>query len=212
MTAASTRQRKVECGALVHLGFRPDATAMALNDALGNREADPGALKLVRTVKPLEDAEELLSELHVETDAVIPNEKAQFVLVLAATHFNERLVPLHRKFESVGQQVDENLFEQRWITQTIGQVAYLKLNAPGAQPFAKLADDLLNELSNPYGLLRERLPAESRETEQVFHELFHAFCAQRDPVQESLPFGRYVGGIILPQQAGKGVHRSQRSP
>ena len=51
--------------------YRP---AMAVNDALDGRKADPGAFEFVNPMQPLKDAEQLVGILHVETDTVVPHE------------------------------------------------------------------------------------------------------------------------------------------
>ena len=47
---------------------------MAMNDPLHRRQTDTGSLELVRGMKPLKDAEQLLRVLHVEAGAVVAHE------------------------------------------------------------------------------------------------------------------------------------------
>src|SRR5260370_30515243 len=57
--ARSAWQCEVERRPLVRLSLGPDAAAVALDDALHNREADASALEFLRVVHPLEHAEKL---------------------------------------------------------------------------------------------------------------------------------------------------------
>jgi hypothetical protein len=56
-TLAVVRQAKEESRALVHLGFRPDASAMLLDNALNGCETHSRSLELLGMVKALENAE-----------------------------------------------------------------------------------------------------------------------------------------------------------
>src|SRR3989449_4522629 len=63
-------QREIECRALVHGCFCPDAAAMPVNDALHNRETDSRSFVLLGAMKPLEDSKEFPHVLHVEADSI----------------------------------------------------------------------------------------------------------------------------------------------
>src|SRR5439155_22745489 len=66
-------QREGEGGPALDLGLGPRATAVAMDHALHDRQPHPGALVLLGAVQPLEDAEELVGVLHVESDPVVPD-------------------------------------------------------------------------------------------------------------------------------------------
>src|SRR5687767_9473724 len=61
-----------ERGAAAHLGFRPDAPAVARDDTLDRGQPDPGAFELTRAVEALKYSEQLRGKLHVETSAIVP--------------------------------------------------------------------------------------------------------------------------------------------
>src|SRR5438093_1586472 len=69
---APSLEGEVEGGALIGLGVGPDASAVALDDALHDGQADSGPLVLLGPVQPLEDAEQLVGVAHVEADPVVP--------------------------------------------------------------------------------------------------------------------------------------------
>src|SRR5207342_3429832 len=64
-------QVEMERAALAGLGFCPDATAMAFDDALHDRKADAVASALVDPVQAVEWLEQLVRITHVETGAVV---------------------------------------------------------------------------------------------------------------------------------------------
>jgi len=53
-------QRKIERRALVDLGLGPDAPAVALDNALRERQPNARALEVLFTVQPLEHPKELV--------------------------------------------------------------------------------------------------------------------------------------------------------
>src|SRR4030067_3062358 len=65
------RQGEVEGGSPVDLAFHPDASTVAMDDALNDGQPDAGAFVLIRAVQPLEDSEEFVDIGHVETYAVV---------------------------------------------------------------------------------------------------------------------------------------------
>src|ERR1700674_866074 len=61
----------------------PNAPAVALDDALHDRQADAGAFEILRAMQPLKHAEKLVGILHVEADAVVANEEHLLLAVIA---------------------------------------------------------------------------------------------------------------------------------
>ena len=74
----ATRRRfqgEIERGALVHRAFRPDASAVPVDDPPDGGQADAGAFELLGPMQPLKHAKQLVRVLHVEPDAVVPHEQ-----------------------------------------------------------------------------------------------------------------------------------------
>src|SRR5574337_324258 len=69
-------KRKVESCAFVQGGLRPDAPAVAVDDALHGRQAYAGAGKLVHRVQALERAEEFFAVGHVESDPIVAHKES----------------------------------------------------------------------------------------------------------------------------------------
>src|SRR5437016_4724722 len=70
---ASGGEGEMEGCAATGRALRPDPAAMPVNDPLDCGEADAGAGKFLRGVKPLEGDEKLVAKLGVETRAVVAN-------------------------------------------------------------------------------------------------------------------------------------------
>src|SRR5437763_5582778 len=59
-------QRKEKRGAAVGLGLDPDTPAVAVDNALHDRQADAGAVKVLGPVQALEHPKELVGVAHIE--------------------------------------------------------------------------------------------------------------------------------------------------
>src|ERR1017187_4972855 len=106
---------KVKSRAAIHRCFGPDTTAMALNDALHDRQADAGAGEILGAMQPLKHVEQLAGILHVEADPVVGDEEHLFVSHLARADLDAGVVAQFRVLEGVVDDVHEHLLEQRRI-------------------------------------------------------------------------------------------------
>ena len=77
-------EREEECRAFTHFRFRPDASAVALDDTLHNGQADTSALESVSGVETLKDTEEFFSTLRVEARTVAPDKTSMSWLICLA--------------------------------------------------------------------------------------------------------------------------------
>ena len=66
----------------------PDTAAVTMNDALHRCKTDASAHEFLGVVQALESAEEFIGVSHIETGAVVPDEKAGFAVLVAHTEFN----------------------------------------------------------------------------------------------------------------------------
>src|ERR1039458_6296059 len=69
-----TLEGEIEGGAFFRLGFRPDAAAVTLDDALDDGQAHAAAFKLIGRMQALKDAEEFVGVRHLKTGTVVPDE------------------------------------------------------------------------------------------------------------------------------------------
>lgn len=81
-------QREEKRGALAALALGPDTTAVAMNDALNDGEADTGSGKVIRRVQPLENSKEPVFPLHFKSFTVVADEKDLFPIGLRGAEFN----------------------------------------------------------------------------------------------------------------------------
>src|SRR2546422_185752 len=116
-------ERKGKRRALVDGRLGPDAPAVAMDDALHNWQAHARPVVLVGAVQALEHPEEFADVLHIKAYAVVLDKIDALATGLAAADFDHRHLPLARKLEGVGAQIDQDLLEQDRIGLTQGQVA-----------------------------------------------------------------------------------------
>ena len=62
---------KVKRGTPLRCAFRPDAPAVTREDSMHERETHSGAGELFLRVQALEDIEQLVRELHVESGTIV---------------------------------------------------------------------------------------------------------------------------------------------
>src|SRR6059036_3145410 len=68
------RKREIERCAFVRFGFGPNATFVAIDDALDSSEPDSSTLEFIGGMQTLKSTEELLRMLHVETHPIVAHE------------------------------------------------------------------------------------------------------------------------------------------
>src|ERR1700738_1619901 len=104
-------RREVKCRALIDRCFGPDTAAVALDDALYDRQADTGACEILRTVQSLKHVEHLVGILHIEADPVVADEEDLLVAYLARADLDNGVVAQSRVLEGVVDEVHEHLLE-----------------------------------------------------------------------------------------------------
>jgi len=72
---------------MIYFGLCPNAPAMAMDDALHNRQSDARAFKFIRAMQPLKNSEQFVCILHVEARAVVADEKDIFHYFPARSRF-----------------------------------------------------------------------------------------------------------------------------
>src|SRR5437016_6102924 len=95
-------ESKEECRALVDGPFRPDAPAVAVDDAVNDGQADTGSLIVLGAMQALEDAEKFVGVLHVEPHPVVLDEVRGGAVLLLAAHRDDRQFLLACVLERVG--------------------------------------------------------------------------------------------------------------
>src|SRR5229473_8640756 len=108
-------QSKKEFRSLADFRLGPDASAVARDDALDDREADAGAGKLVLSMQALKDAKQLVVVAHVEARTVVAHAVNQVRAALLAGDLYPGRGLAAAVLQRVGQQVDPDLPEQRRV-------------------------------------------------------------------------------------------------
>src|SRR5437879_6000420 len=70
----SAWQSEIKTRASFELSFRPDATAMAVNDPLNGRQSYAGPFEFGHAMKPLKGSKQSACERHVETGPIVAYE------------------------------------------------------------------------------------------------------------------------------------------
>jgi len=93
---------------------------VATDDALNDRESDPGSRIVLCTMEPLEDAKELACVLRIEADAVVSDEVDDLTSVSVQFGPNCYLgnVLSAGVFEGIGEKVDDHPLQERSVTST----------------------------------------------------------------------------------------------
>src|SRR6185295_5900619 len=100
---------------LVFAAFRPDASAVTVDDALNVGQADAGAFKIAGAMQPLEDAEKFVGVLHVEAGSVVPDKEDPVLvggLLGRASDLDAGLFPLAGVFDGVADEIGEDLAQE----------------------------------------------------------------------------------------------------
>jgi hypothetical protein len=98
-------QREVKGRALLDSGFRPDLTAMAVDDALHGGQPDARAREILLAVQALKGPEQFRTVGHIEADTVIADEISQLIVSFTNPEFYARLPMLASKFPGIAQQI-----------------------------------------------------------------------------------------------------------
>src|SRR6185369_3841841 len=100
------------------LSFGRNHSTVPSHDPVGRCQPDAGAFEIRGAVQPFERAEDLVDELHFETDAVIPDEVAPIATMLLASEFD----PGNRGFLAELEGILQNVLEQHPDKRTIAML------------------------------------------------------------------------------------------
>src|ERR1700756_2289720 len=94
---------------------------MLVDDALDDAEADTGALEFLRVVQALEDAEQPVAILRLETNSVVPDRADAFVPGHSCADLDLRKLPRACELDGVRQQVEQHLADGGRIAPDVRQ-------------------------------------------------------------------------------------------
>ncbi len=195
------------------LRLRPDAPAVALDDALHDRQADAGAFIFLRAVQPLEDAEELVGVAHVETGAVVADEiNVDAVWASSSRSRSRRRLALAGVFQRIGEQVEPDLLQQHGVALSTAGNSPIRISicrsGQGSSKFRRArcaqAGRCRRSVCSVPGGSAARTSARSSISAPIR-------CApSRMVCRLALAFGGQLRPEIFQHGLGKSVHRAQR--
>src|SRR5919202_2155045 len=202
-------QRKVKRGAAVGLRIGPDTPAMAVDDALRDREAHSSACIVLGTMQPLEHPKEFVGVAHVEADAVVAHKVDRLPALLAPPHSDAGHVPVGGKFEGVGQQVDEDLLQQGGVGLAGREIVKDDVHTPPLLVRAQLRERLVDEGAGSHPLGGERLAAQARKGEQIVDQATHLLRVVTHEVEVPLGVRGELRRVLLQQDAREAIDGAQ---
>src|SRR5947209_5640035 len=155
-------QRKEKRGAAVGRRLGPDTPAVAVDDALHDREAHSSACIVLGTVQPLEHPKEFVGVAHVEADTVVAHKVGALAALLARTYGDAGHIPVGGKLEGIGQQVDEDLLEQGGVGLAGREIVEGDVHAPPLLVRVHVREYLADEGGGGHLPCGQRLAAQAR--------------------------------------------------
>src|SRR5258708_7385582 len=113
MARLQTREREVEGRTAVRFRVRPDLAAVLADDPLHDGEAHARAFELRGPMQALEDPEQFIGILHVETDAVVAHVYGTLLRLVA--NIDDRTRLLACVLERIADQILEHLLHETGI-------------------------------------------------------------------------------------------------
>src|SRR5882762_9104638 len=112
-------QREVERRAFFDRSFRPNLSAMSVDDSLHRGEAHAGAWELRRGVKALEGSEKTVCIARIESGAVVAHEERGLAVLLALAEFDPGARVGGRVLPGIAQQIFHRRPEQLRISHCV---------------------------------------------------------------------------------------------
>jgi hypothetical protein len=94
--------------AALHFRLHANFATVPVNDALHRSQSNPGALKLILSMEPLENAEKLIGVFGIEAHAVITDEESRRIRRATAPHFDDGTAARAREFRRIGQKIGKH--------------------------------------------------------------------------------------------------------
>src|SRR6185312_14895987 len=168
------REREVERRPLPQLALGPDTAAVALNDALDDRQAHARSFELRLRMQALEHAEQLARVLHLETDSVVTHEVEGLAAPALTIDLDDGRIALPRELECIGQQIHQHLLQQRAVRIAALEFSDSYVHAPACISRKQLVREAPHERLERKAPPHQWTPPELGQGEQVLDELAHA--------------------------------------
>src|SRR6185295_4548468 len=197
--------REPERRAAIGRGFGPDFPAVALEDALHDRQPDAAALEFRLAMQALERAEQLRRVLHVEADAVVAHEVG--LLLHVPTDIHPRAVALARILERVADEIGPDLADDRGLAFAGRHRIHLD---PGPRAACQVAHHLARQFLHGKRDALDGAAPELRQAQQALDQVHHALGVALDHAEQALAVVGQARGFSGAQQMGEPADRTNR--
>src|SRR5712692_4797149 len=182
---------------------------MAVDDALHWRQADTRAFELGHAMQPLEGAEQLVLEGHVEAGAVVTDEKRGLAVNLRRAELDASGVVFARELPGVPQKVVQHHSQQPRVAAgsqaRLDAYVYVALG-PG---LLQGSDDALGHGAEVDALALQPGAGHPRKAKQAIDQLGQPLAGTADTVQVVAAFVVQTIAIVLEQHLTETVHAAQ---
>src|SRR5215510_1332320 len=136
-------------------------------------------------MQSLEDAEELVCILHVETNPIVPNDESVLSDDGLAFDIDLGKVTVARVFNSIAEQVDENLTKQGRVPVRVRESSNGEPNLSGRRCSDKVPDHVLRQGRHVYPAGFQCLASDTGELEKIVNQNSHLSSTLRNHVEHS---------------------------
>jgi hypothetical protein len=153
--------------ASAHRTFSPDSPAMAMDNPLHCRQADPGSRKIFRRMHSLKGAEEFSGISHVKTGTVVAYEKCVIAFLAAVSKLDTGRRPFGGEFPGVGKQVGQHHAEQSRVPLGGEPLGDYAIDLPLCVAGMEFIDDLAHHFRQVNQLPIHRYTIQLRQIQQI---------------------------------------------
>src|SRR6266478_4630077 len=160
-----TQEREVKCRPPSDRAFRPNAAAMAMDDALYRCQTDARAFELGRLMQPLERAEQLGGVGHIESGSVVADKVDGIALLAYRAEFNMRFLQLAGKLPGIAKQVFQGDTQQPGIAAGPNIGSDFRVDDAPGLPAAPVAHDTRHNRAQMHRLTPQLAARQTRKVE-----------------------------------------------
>jgi len=164
--------------------FRPYTAAVAVDDSLHDGQPDAVALKPLVAMQTLKHAKESVCVSSIEAYTIVLHKVFTLVDTLVSADDYDWGRLQSGEFEGIGQEIGENLLEQRRVRVAPGKRSNSNIHDPVWLLPPELIQDFIDESGDIYWACRERLTARLRKEQQIPNQQLHSSCACDDMAQD----------------------------
>src|SRR6267378_2382534 len=169
-------QREVERRAFFDRSFRPNLSAMSVDDSLHRGEAHAGAWKLRRGVQALEGSEKTVCIAGIKSGAVVPHEKWVLTVLLALAEFDPGTGVGGGVLPGIAKQVFHRRSQQLRISHGHQITFDHELYSPARLRFLKVRGDRFRHGTQIELFAAHHASGDAGEIQHIVNQYGHALC------------------------------------